>query len=56
MTTATKNAAITAALAAAIHSGMTVRQAFDKVFGAGGYDRVAGLIHEELRKAEGITA
>jgi hypothetical protein len=54
MTTTEKNAAITVALAAAIRSGMDVRQAFDDVFGPGGYDRVAGIVYDELRKVQGL--
>jgi hypothetical protein len=45
------NHAITAALAARIASGMDVRTAWDDVFGAGAYERMAGDLHDALRAA-----
>jgi len=38
------NARITAALTAAIRSGLTVRQAYDSVLGPGGYERMTGMV------------
>ena len=45
------NAIISARILAHIEAGMTVRQAFDAVLGAGAYERLAGEIYDTMRAA-----
>lgn len=42
---------ISAAILARIAAGQSVRQAFDAVLGAGAFDRLAGSLWDEFRKA-----
>jgi len=44
-----KNAQISAMLLTRIQDGMTVKQAFDNVFGYGAYMEMAGELYDELR-------
>lgn len=45
----TKTQAISAAIAAKVEAGLTVRQAFDAVLGAGAWERLAGEVWEALQ-------
>lgn len=45
-----KDAAISAAILAHVDAGMTPRQAFDTVLGAGAYERTANMLWEAFQK------
>ena len=45
----TKTAAISAMILRNVEAGMTVREAFDAVLGAGRYEQLAGDVYEALR-------
>lgn len=47
--TMTKDQVITARLLAHVANGMTIDRAYDAVFGAGAYLKLAGEIYDELR-------
>lgn len=47
----TKTAAISALILSKIADGLSVRDAFDAVLGAGSYERLAGEVWEALRAA-----
>ena len=47
----TKQQAISAAILRKIAEGMTPREAFDAVLGAGRFDTLAGEVWEALRRA-----
>lgn len=32
-----------------VEEGISVREAYDQVFGAGAYDKLAGMIYDELK-------
>ena len=49
MSTTEKNKLITIALASRITAGMTARQAWEDLFGAGSWEEFAGQIYDELR-------
>ena len=53
MSTTEKNNLITIALASRIKAGMTVRQAWEDVFGAGSWEKFAGQLYDELRAQAG---
>ncbi len=44
-----KNAKITAMLVGLMKAGVPVRDAFDLVFGAGAFERMAGDLYDDLR-------
>lgn len=44
-----KNVAINKAIAANIASGMDVKDAINQVFGIGAYEKIAGVLYDELR-------
>lgn len=46
-----KNEQITKTLAAQIEAGKDAKQAIEAVFGAGSYEKMAGLIYDMLRAA-----
>ena len=50
MTTTEKNKLITDALATRIKSGMTARQAWEDLFGAGSWEKFAGQIYDALQE------
>ncbi len=50
MSTAEKNALISAAIRAAVLTGKPVAQAVDEVLGAGTYAKIAGTLYDALRK------
>lgn len=49
---ALKNAAISAKIMTNVQAGMTLRQAFDAVLGAGAYSKLAGEVYDALRAAK----
>lgn len=44
-----KNAQIAALVLSKVNAGLTLRQAFDEVMGAGAYDGLAGQVYDALR-------
>lgn len=46
---AIKNAAISARILAHVNAGKSLPEAYDAVFGAGAYQKLAGEIYDELR-------
>lgn len=46
---ALKNAAISAKIIANVQAGMTLREAYDAVMGAGAYEQMAGELYQALR-------
>lgn len=46
-------ARISAAILARVADGLTIREAFDAVLGAGAFDRVAGEVYDAMRGAKG---
>jgi len=51
---ALKNAAISAAIIAHRNNGMSLRDAFDAVLGAGAYSKLAGEVYDALRAKAGL--
>jgi len=49
-----KNAAVSARILAHIASGMSVREAFDAVIGAGAFEKMAGEVYDALRAEQGL--
>jgi hypothetical protein len=47
-----KNAQISAAILRHVASGLTLPQAYDRVFGEGAYAKLAGEIYDQLRAAQ----
>lgn len=49
MNAATKNAQISAAILAHVNNGLSIDTAYDAVFGAGAYAKMAGAMYDALR-------
>jgi hypothetical protein len=49
--TMTKNEAISVMILSKVAAGMTVREAFDAVLGAGRFEQLASDIYDELRES-----
>jgi hypothetical protein len=47
----TKNEAISVMILSKVAAGMTVREAFDAVLGAGRFEQLASDIYDELRES-----
>jgi hypothetical protein len=54
LTTTEKNALINTAIVANLNAGMDIVAAVDAVMGAGSYKRIAGMVYDSLRAAQGL--
>ena len=47
-----KNAAISAKILQLCAQGMSIREAADATLGKGAYDKIAGIVYDELRRRQ----